>query len=250
MITDLLNEVNWLGTFLHRFICSLFLCSSVPFPTFVFMNKAIADLRKEYSSETLLERDVAQHPIQQFQKWWEQAVASDILEPNAMTLATASADGLPSARIVLIKDFDERGFVFYTNYTSFKAAQLDENPKASLLFHWKELERQVRIMGLVAKVTEEESNAYFQLRPIGSRIGAWASPQSRVIQDRGWLEAEFEKRKEEFNDGNVPLPPHWGGYRVKPVIIEFWQGRYSRLHDRIQYSLDEKGSWKIERLAP
>lgn len=224
--------------------------STYPFPTFAIMNKAIADLRKEYSSETLLEKDVASHPVQQFQKWWDQALAADILEPNAMTLATASADGLPSARIVLVKDFDERGFVFYTNYTSYKAIQLEENPKASLLFHWKELERQVRILGLVTKVDEEESNAYFQLRPLGSRIGAWASPQSKVIENREWLEEEFNKRKEAFSDGQVPRPPHWGGYRVKPVIIEFWQGRYSRLHDRIQYSLEETGTWKIERLAP
>jgi pyridoxamine 5'-phosphate oxidase len=218
--------------------------------TFATMNKAIADLRKEYASETLLEKDVSADPIEQFQKWWSQALAADILEPNAMTLATASADGLPSARIVLIKDFDERGFVFYTNYTSFKATQLEENPKASLLFHWKELERQVRITGLVSKVAAEESDAYFDSRPIGSRIGAWASPQSNVIKNRDWLEAEFEKRKEEFSNGNVPRPPHWGGYRVSPVIIEFWQGRYSRLHDRIQYSLQENGTWTIERLAP
>ena len=229
---------------------SLFLRSSVLPPTFAFMNKAIADLRKEYSSQTLLEKDVAPHPVQQFQKWWEQALAADIPEPNAMTLATASADGLPSARIVLIKDFDEKGFVFYTNYTSFKAMQLEENPKASLLFHWKELERQVRIMGLVEKVSEEESDAYFESRPVGSRMGAWASPQSRVIENREWLEEEVEKRIAEFRDGVVPRPPHWGGYRVKPVIIEFWQGRYSRLHDRIQYSLEENGVWKIERLAP
>ena len=214
------------------------------------MNKAIADLRKDYSAETLLEKDVADHPIQQFKKWWDQALASDILEPNAMTLATASADGLPSARIVLIKDFDEKGFVFYTNYNSFKARQLEENPKASLLFHWKELERQVRIMGLVSKVSGEESDAYFQSRPVGSRIGAWASPQSQVIKDRNWLEEAFDHRKEEFNNEEVPRPPHWGGYRVKPVIVEFWQGRSSRLHDRIQYSLQENGGWKIERLAP
>jgi pyridoxamine 5'-phosphate oxidase len=214
------------------------------------MNKAIADLRKEYSSETLLEKDVASEPIQQFQKWWDQAIETEILEANAMTLATASADGLPSARVVLIKDFDERGFVFYTNYKSYKAEQLEENPKACLVFYWKELERQVRIIGLVEKVSETESNQYFHSRPIGSRIGAWASPQSKVIENREWLESEFEKRKEEFRDEQVSRPPHWGGYRVKPVIIEFWQGRYSRLHDRIQYSLEENGTWKIERLAP
>ena len=213
------------------------------------MNKAVADLRKEYSSETLLEKDVDANPINQFQKWWDQALASDILEPNAMTLATSSVDGLPSARVVLIKDFDERGFVFYTNYESFKAMQLEENPKACLVFHWKELERQVRISGVVEKVRDEESEAYYRSRPIGSRIGAWTSPQSKVIPNREWLEAEFNKKKQEFTDGDVPRPPHWGGYIVKPVIIEFWQGRFSRLHDRIQYTL-ENGGWKIERLAP
>ena len=214
------------------------------------MNKAIADLRKEYSSETLLENDVDANPLTQFQKWWDQAIASELLEPNAMTLATASTDGLPSARIVLLKGFDENGFVFYTNYESFKAMQLEENPKACLVFHWKELERQVRIMGIVSKVSPEESNEYYQSRPVGSRIGAWASPQSKVIANRQWLEEAFEKRKNEFENGEVPLPPHWGGYVVKPVIIEFWQGRFSRLHDRIQYTLEANGDWKIERLAP
>jgi len=214
------------------------------------MNKAVADLRKEYSSETLLENDVDVSPIQQFQKWWDQAISSEIPEPNAMTLATSSRDGLPSARIVLIKGFDEKGFVFYTNYESFKAMQLEENPKACLVFHWKELERQVRIMGIVEKLAAEDSNEYFQSRPLGSRIGAWTSPQSKVIPNREWLEHEFDKRKEEFHSGNVPRPANWGGYLVKPVIIEFWQGRFSRLHDRIQYSLQENGAWKIERLAP
>lgn len=213
------------------------------------MNKAVADLRKEYSSETLLEKDVDPNPIKQFQKWWDQAIASELLEPNAMTLATSSVDGLPSARIVLVKDFDERGFVFYTNYESFKAMQLEENPKACLVFHWKELERQVRISGVVEKVPDEESEAYYHSRPIGSRIGAWTSPQSKVIPNREWLEEEFDKKKQEFSDGQIPRPPHWGGYIVKPVIIEFWQGRFSRLHDRIQYTL-ENGVWKRERLAP
>lgn len=214
------------------------------------MNKSIADLRNEYSSQTLLENDVAAEPMVQFQKWWDQVIASEIVEPNAMTLATASADGFPSARIVLLKGFDERGFVFYTNYKSYKSLQLEENPKACLVFFWKELERQVRISGIVTRVPEEESDAYFYSRPVGSRIGAWASPQSSHIENRDWLEQEFEKKKEEFQDGNVPRPPHWGGYLVKPVIVEFWQGRFSRLHDRIQYSLDENGAWKIERLAP
>ena len=214
------------------------------------MNKTIADLRTEYSSQTLLENDVETSPIRQFQKWWDQVIASEITEPNAMTLATASPDGLPSARIVLLKGFDEKGFVFYTNYESFKAMQLAENPKASLVFYWKELERQVRIMGVVEKVAGEESDVYFHSRPIGSRIGAWTSPQSQVIPNREWIEQAFEKRMEEFRNSEVSRPPYWGGYVVKPVIIEFWQGRYSRLHDRIQYSLEENGAWKIERLVP
>lgn len=248
----------------HRFIGSLFRCSSVQFlasltfvtlckrPLFIFaaMNKAIADIRKEYTAETLSEADVAADPIQQFQKWWNQIIASDALEPNAMTLSTASADGLPAARIVLLKGFDAKGFVFFTNYQSYKGEQLSENPKACLLFFWKELERQVRIVGLVSKLSEAENNEYFQSRPIGSRIGAWASPQSSVIENRNWLEKEFKKREEQFGNGTVPCPPHWGGYCVRPVIVEFWQGRFSRLHDRIQYTLEEAGSWKIERLAP
>lgn len=223
---------------------------SKPMPTFACMNKAIADIRKEYASETLLEKDIAADPIQQFQRWWTQVLAAEVPEPNAMILATASADGLPSARIVLLKGFDENGFVFFTNYQSFKGTQLDENPKASLVFFWKELERQVRIMGLVSKLPAAESDAYFQSRPIGSRIGAWASPQSQVIENREWLEQKFDERKAEFSNEDVPRPPHWGGYLVKPVMIEFWQGRYSRLHDRIQYTMEENGAWKIERLAP
>ena len=217
---------------------------------FAYMNKDIADLHKEYSSETLLEKDVAPDPIQQFKKWWDQVIASEIVEPNAMTLATSSTDGLPSARVVLLKDFDEKGFVFYTNYKSYKGLQLEENPKACLVFHWKELERQVRILGLVNKLDAAESDEYYLSRPIGSRIGAWASPQSQPIKNREWLEQEFEKRKNEFANKEIVRPPHWGGYIVKPVIIEFWQGRFSRLHDRIQYSLEDASGWKIERLAP
>lgn len=213
------------------------------------MNKAIADIRKDYSSQTLLETDVDVDPIKQFQKWWDEALASEILEPNAMTLATASADGLPAARIVLLKDFDQRGFVFYTNYKSYKGLQLEENPKACLVFFWKELERQVRVVGVVEKAPAAESDEYFQSRPVGSRLGAWASPQSTIIPNRAWLEEEFEKKKNEWAEAGIPRPPHWGGYVVKPVVVEFWQGRISRLHDRIQYTL-ESGAWKIERLAP
>ncbi len=214
------------------------------------MDKRIADLRQEYTAQSLHESDVAQDPIMQFEKWWQQALISEITEPNAMILATASADGVPSARVMLLKGFSKEGFLFFTNYKSFKAMQLEENPKASLVFFWQELERQVRILGLVSKADETTSDEYFQSRPLGSRIGAWASPQSSVVESREWLDAQYEKLKEEFSGREVKRPPHWGGYRVQPVMIEFWQGRPGRLHDRIQYSLQQDGAWKIERLAP
>jgi pyridoxamine 5'-phosphate oxidase len=211
---------------------------------------SIADLRKEYSSQSLLETDVAASPVTQFSIWWQQALNSVIDEVNAMTLATASCDGLPSARIVLLKGFNEDGFVFFTNYKSYKAMQLEENPKACLVFFWKELERQVRILGLVKKVSSEESDSYFHSRPKYSRIGALASPQSQVIESRQWIDEEFVKLVEEFKDKDPQRPSNWGGYSIKPIIMEFWQGRPSRLHDRIQYTLEENGEWKIERLAP
>ena len=214
------------------------------------MNSSIADLRKEYSTQVLLEKDVAPDPIRQFSLWWNQAIESKVDEANAMTLATASMDGVPSARIVLLKSFDEKGFIFFTNYNSFKGMQLQENPKACLVFFWKELERQVRILGLVEKISDEENNEYFGSRPVGSRIGAWTSPQSQVIVDRGWLDNRYLQVAEQFREKNIERPAVWGGYIVKPVVMEFWQGRPSRLHDRIQYSLEENGSWKIERLAP
>jgi pyridoxamine 5'-phosphate oxidase len=214
------------------------------------MTPEIANLRRDYSTQTLLESDVASNPIDQFDKWWLQAIASDIVEPNAMTLATASCDGLPSARIVLLKDFNKDGFVFYTNYNSYKGMQLAENPKACLVFYWKELERQVRIVGLVSKTPAPESDEYFYSRPLGSQIGALASPQSQVITNREWLDARYNALAKETENASIERPEHWGGYLVQPVVIEFWQGRPSRLHDRIQYTLEEAGSWKIERLAP
>jgi pyridoxamine 5'-phosphate oxidase len=214
------------------------------------MNKTTADIRKEYSSRQLSEADAAITPIQQFEKWWDEAIASEIDEVNAMTLATASSDGFPSARIVLLKGFDENGFIFFTNYKSFKGTQLDENPKACLVLFWKELERQVRITGIVQKASSGASDAYFQSRPLASQLGAWASPQSQVIENRVWLEEKYSELSKEMNEKNLQRPAHWGGYIVKPVIVEFWQGRPSRLHDRIQYSLEENGNWKIERLAP
>jgi pyridoxamine 5'-phosphate oxidase len=214
------------------------------------MDPAIANLRKDYSSQSLLETDVEINPIDQFKKWWNEAINSKIDEVNAMTLATASSDGMPAARIILLKGFDQNGFVFFSNYKSYKAMHLEENPKACLVFFWKELERQVRITGLVKKISEKESDEYFLSRPVGSQIGAWASDQSQVIENREWLENRVLKLTEEFKQKELKRPPHWGGYLVTPVIIEFWQGRPSRLHDRIQYSLEENGNWKIERLSP
>jgi pyridoxamine 5'-phosphate oxidase len=212
--------------------------------------QSIADLRKEYQLQSLSETDVKTDPFEQFNQWWEEAVNAKIAEPNAMTLATASADGLPSARVLLFKGLNGKGFMFYTNYNSFKGQQLAENPRACLVFFWKELERQVRITGLAEKLGAKESDEYFNSRPEGSRVGAWASPQSQVIENRDWLERNKLKYEKLFNDKTIERPPHWGGYVVKPVTIEFWQGRPSRLHDRIQYTLEENGGWKIERLAP
>jgi pyridoxamine 5'-phosphate oxidase len=214
------------------------------------MPSTIADIRKDYMLESLLEKDVEPNAIKQFDKWWQEALNSEITEVNAMTLATASADGVPSARIVLLKGYNEKGFVFYTNYDSFKGRQMGENPRACLVFFWKELERQVRITGLVEKVSAEESDAYFSSRPHGSQIGAWVSPQSQVIESRIWLEEREKTYTKDFSNKQLTRPPHWGGYRVKPICIEFWQGRPSRLHDRIQYTLQEDATWKIERLAP
>ena len=214
------------------------------------MPNSIANIRRDYSHKSLSEKDVNASPIKQFGKWWDEAVNSKIDEVNAMTLATASIDALPSARIVLLKEFNEKGFVFFSNYESYKAQQLAENPKACLVFFWKELERQVRITGLIEKISAQQSDDYFQSRPESSRIGAWASPQSRVIEDRQWLDEKFNELVNKMEGTSIPRPPHWGGYIVKPVVIEFWQGRPNRLHDRIQYSLDENGTWKIERLAP
>lgn len=214
------------------------------------MSIAIADIRKEYKLRSLNEEDAAADPISQFERWWEEAIASNIDEVNAMTLATASVDAVPSARIVLLKEYDQNGFVFFSNYNSFKAKDLLDNPRACLVFFWKELERQVRITGIMRKVSAAESDAYFNSRPASSRIGAWASPQSEVIESREILEDNVKNLELRFSDEAIPRPAHWGGYRLQPVCIEFWQGRPSRLHDRLQYSLEENGNWKLERLAP
>jgi len=210
----------------------------------------IADIRTDYKKQTLQETAVAADPIAQFSKWWDEAVRSNIDEVNAMTLATADSKGIPAARIVLLKGFSNEGFVFYTNYNSNKGKVMLENPHACLVFFWKELERQGRITGTVEQTSAADSDVYFSSRPEGSRIGAWASPQSMVIANREVIEENAVAYRKEFDSGNIPRPPHWGGYVVKPVQVEFWQGRQSRLHDRIQYTLQEDTTWLIERLAP
>ena len=210
----------------------------------------IADIRKNYSQKKLSEKKADPNPLKQFFKWWKQAVDSKIDEVNAMTLATASPDGVPSARIVLLKGADEKGFTFFTNYNSFKGQQLTENPKACLVFFWKELERQVRITGLIEKLSETVNDEYFHSRPVASQLGAVVSPQSQVIESRDWLDKRYKKIKKQSGKQIIQRPDNWGGYIVKPVIIEFWQGRPGRLHDRLQYSLEENGKWIIERLAP
>lgn len=211
----------------------------------------IENLRQNYQRATLDETDAEANPLLQFKKWFEEAQSSDVLEPNAMTLATADANGTPSARIVLLKGFDARGFVFYTNYQSRKGGELETNKIACLLFFWKELERQIRIEGAVSKLSEADSTKYFQSRPKSSQIGAWVSPQSKIIENRVWLEQRDREIAAQYADQSVlPRPAHWGGYAVNPHKIEFWQGRPSRLHDRLLYTLTTENAWKIERLAP
>ena len=211
----------------------------------------IQKLRSDYAQSSLDERDVAANPIEQFQKWFEEVLNSNITEPNAMTLATCDASGMPSARIVLLKGLADGQFLFFTNYLSRKGEELTQNSRVCLLFFWKELERQIRIEGTASKISETASTEYFQSRPKPSQIGALVSPQSQVIENRLWLEQKYAEIAAKFADSEaLPRPPHWGGYAVKPEKIEFWQGRRSRLHDRILYSLTFENVWKIERLAP
>jgi len=214
------------------------------------MNLSIADLRQNYLRSALKEVDLDPNPIQQFAIWFQQALDAQLPEPNAMTLATVTSNGQPSARIVLLKSFDERGFVFFTNYNSLKGKQLVKNPQSALVFWWAELERQVRIEGRVEKVSDAESDEYFYSRPQGSQLSAWVSNQSQVIASREVLERKLAQLEEQYQEQKIPRPPHWGGFRVIPSFIEFWQGRPNRLHDRLCYRLTEDKIWIIERLAP
>lgn len=204
----------------------------------------------ENVSQGINEADMDPNPFKQFDRWFKQAIAANIILPNAMTLATANGDGKPSARMVLLKDFDEQGFVFYTNYESQKGRELEENPNAALVFYWAELDRQVRITGRARRVSREQSEAYFRTRPLDSRLSAWASKQSRVISSRDALEQIMKTLASEYEDKDVPLPPYWGGVIVAPDTIEFWQSRASRLHDRLRYTRLEAGGWLLERLSP
>jgi pyridoxamine 5'-phosphate oxidase len=212
----------------------------------------LADLRREYTRAELSRDHVADDPIEQFRNWFDEVQDAEVEEPNAMTLATAAADGTPSARIVLLKGLDERGFHFYTNYESRKGTDLSQNPRAALTFLWKPLERQVRIEGRVDRMPEAESTEYFHSRPRGAQLGAWASPQSYVIESRKALEQNLEDVTAEYEDRDeIPRPGHWGGYVVRPTEIEFWQGRPNRLHDRLRYRrADTEDDWTLERLAP
>lgn len=209
-----------------------------------------ASSRYEHSAEGLRRRDLDPDPIKQFANWFTAAIEAGIRDVNAMSLATATADAKPSVRIVLLKGFDHDGFVFFTNYASEKGKQLDANPNAALGFYWIEIDRQIRISGTVETTPRDESERYFHSRPLGSQLGAWASRQSDVIDGRRVLDARMAKITERYRDKPVPLPPHWGGYRLKPDVIEFWQGRPNRLHDRFRYARQPNGSWRIERLAP
>ena len=210
----------------------------------------LTGLRNEYAAHGLRRADLHSDPLRQFGAWFAAALAADIRDVNAMSLATATPDGKPSVRIVLLKGFDERGFAFFTNYDSEKAREIEANPSAALVFYWAQLERQVRISGTVERTSREDSAAYFHSRPVGSQLGAWVSKQSEVIDARQVLDARLMEMTERFENGDIPLPPHWGGYRVKPDKFEFWQGRPNRLHDRFRYSRRADGTWPIDRLAP
>ncbi len=213
------------------------------------MDRNVADLREEYGGAGLNESDLDANPVEQFRRWFDEALTANLHEPNAMTLATSTPDGQPSARIVLLKGYDERGFVFYTNREGRKARELTQNSRCALLFYWGEMGRQVRIEGAAARVPEEEADAYFATRPRGSRLGAWASAQSREVGDRRALEDRLRELELEYEGREIPRPPFWGGYRVEPTLFEFWQGRENRLHDRLVYRRAGDG-WEVSRLQP
>lgn len=213
-------------------------------------NDVLANMRQEYKAKSLTEKESSGDPFKQFSKWFNEAMEAQIHEPNAMTLATVGPNNRPSARIVLLKGFDEMGFCFYTNYLSRKGKEISKNPFASIVFYWGDLERQVRIEGKIEKLSKERSEAYFHTRPVGSQLGALVSPQSQLLPDRMVLEKRLELAASEYEGKVIPKPAHWGGYRVVPFAVEFWQGRPNRLHDRLEYVLMEKGKWKIQRLAP
>ena len=210
----------------------------------------LADKRTEYSLAGLSEKDLAKDPFRQFEKWFQEAEAAKIHEPNAAVLSSSTKDGRPSSRMVLLKGIDGRGFVFYTNYTSRKGMEMESNPRVSFLFPWVALERQVIVEGPATKTTREESEAYFHVRPRASQLAAWASSQSSIISGRGALEESMKATEKKFSGAEAPLPPHWGGFRISPETVEFWQGRRSRLHDRLRYRREANGSWTIERLSP
>lgn len=214
------------------------------------MSNSIADIRRDYARAALNEAELHPDPLEQFRRWFAEALEAAVQEPNAMTLATATPDGRPSARVVLLKGVDDRGLLFYTSYDSRKGRELEANPHAALVFFWPELERQVRVTGIVRKLPPDESYAYFRTRPVGSRLAAWASRQSEPIPNRAALEARLAEVRERFPGEEIPLPPHWGGYVVEPESIEFWQGRPSRLHDRLRYDRRPDGGWTITRLSP
>ena len=210
----------------------------------------MSELRREYTDAGLDERDLNANPFKQFEKWFQEAIDAKLDLPDAMTLATATKHGIPSARTVLLRGRDERGFVFYTDYGSQKGRELAENPNAALVFYWRELDRQVRITGRVSKVSRENSNNYFRSRPVGSRLAALASRQSQAIPDRNVLEERFKQLAEHYQGLEIPMPSDWGGYRLFPNMIEFWSGRPNRLHDRLRYTRQPNGDWRIERISP
>jgi pyridoxamine 5'-phosphate oxidase len=233
------------GHVIHAFGNKYFIRNEI-----IFMQKDIASIRRDYQLASLDEAATAPHPMDQFEHWWQEAIASNIDEVNAFVLSTVDALGAPASRVVLLKGYTPEGFVFFTNYDSDKGKEIAENPLVAINFFWKELERQVRITGSIKKISTEESDIYFHSRPLGSQVGAISSPQSKVIPNRAYLEQIVATNLEKYKAGNVPLPSHWGGYIVHPTNIEFWQGRSSRLHDRIKYNLASDGQWTKVRLAP